>query len=71
MRLKTLDCQNTKPRWPKRCSNHDRESLKELALVWDEALPASRNPAYVAKSRELERDLAAALAARLEDRKSG
>lgn len=51
--------------------HHDRESLKELALVWDEALPASRNPAYVAKSRELERDLAAALAARLEDRKSG
>ena len=49
--------------------HHDRDSLKELAEVWDEGTPAARNAAYIAKARELERDLEAALAARLEERK--
>ncbi len=48
---------------------HDRESLKQLAKLWDENTPASRNPAYIAKTKELERDLEAALAARLEEHK--
>lgn len=50
--------------------HHDRSSLRELAELWDENTPAARNPAYVAKAKELERDLALALAARLEERRA-
>ncbi len=50
--------------------HHDRESIKELALVWDDAVPTDRNAAYIAKAQELERDLEVALAARLEERKT-
>ena len=48
--------------------HHDREALKELAEVWDENIPATKNPAYLAKAKELERDLEAALTARLDER---
>ncbi len=40
---------------------HDRETLKELAEVWDPSLPASENAAYIARSRALEKELEAAL----------
>ncbi|HBV53747.1 MAG TPA: potassium transporter [Rhodobacteraceae bacterium] len=48
--------------------HHDRDALKQLAEVWDESLPAARNTAYIERAKELERDLEAALAARLEER---
>ena len=47
---------------------NDRDALKQLAEVWDESLPAARNTAYIERAKELERDLEAALAARLEER---
>lgn len=47
--------------------HHDRETIRELAELWDPALPADKNPEYVARSKELERDLEAALQALLSD----
>ncbi len=40
---------------------HDRLIVRELAEVWDPDLPASKNAAYIARARELERDLETAL----------
>nr|WP_256474061.1 monovalent cation:proton antiporter-2 (CPA2) family protein [Lutimaribacter sp. EGI FJ00013] len=40
---------------------HDRESVRELAKLWRKDIPASQNEAYVARARELEKDLEAAL----------
>ena len=36
---------------------HDRESVKELAGLWDPDIPASQNAAYVARAKELQKDL--------------
>ena len=35
----------------------DREALRELAELWDPGVPVSKNAAYVARSRELNKDL--------------
>lgn len=35
----------------------DREALRELAELWDPDVPVSKNTAYVARSRELNKDL--------------
>lgn len=35
----------------------DREALRELAELWDPDVPVSKNAAYVARSRELNKDL--------------
>ena len=52
--------------------SHDRHTVHELAQVWDPARPPKDNPAYIARVKELERDLEAALMARLEEgRKPG
>ena len=40
---------------------HDRHALRQLAEVWDPNIPPSENAAYVARSRELEKELEAAL----------
>ena len=41
--------------------HHDRAAVKELAQVWDPAVPISQNAAYIARTRELQKDLEAAL----------
>jgi len=52
---------------------HDRVVVRELAELWDPTLPAGDNAAYIARSRELEKDLEAALLALAEEnaKKSG
>ena len=45
----------------------DREGLRELAAVWDPAIPVSRNEAYVKRSRELNAELETALVSHLDD----
>lgn len=40
---------------------HDRAALKELAALWDPNLPPGRNKAYIARAKELEQDLEAAI----------
>lgn len=46
---------------------HDRESVRRLAEVWDPNIPSSENAAYVARSRELEKELEAALLNRVSE----
>ncbi len=43
----------------------DRAGLKELATVWKPGVPFDKNPEYVARTKELNRELEAALLARL------
>ena len=45
----------------------DREALRELAELWNPATPVSQNPAYVARARELNRDLETALVEHLDE----
>ena len=40
-------------------------TMRELAELWDPDLPAHKNEEYIARSRELEKDLEAALLAQL------
>ncbi len=40
---------------------HDRASLRDLAELWDPEIPAAQNKAYVARSKELEKDLETAI----------
>ena len=50
----------------------DRKALRELAGLWDPAVPISENQAYLNKARELDKDLETALLAQIEDiKKSG
>jgi len=46
---------------------HDRTIVRELAELWDPDLATSENAAYIARSRELEKDLEAALLALAEE----
>ncbi|MAY88880.1 MAG: potassium transporter [Pseudooceanicola sp.] len=46
---------------------HDRESVLRLAEVWDPNLPAGENAAYIARSKELEKELETALLNRVSD----
>ena len=48
-------------------SQHDRSAVRELAELWDPAIPPGKNEAYIARSRELEKGLEAALQAQLSD----
>ncbi|MGR3758574.1 monovalent cation:proton antiporter-2 (CPA2) family protein [Roseobacteraceae bacterium NS-SX3] len=41
--------------------NHDRRSVRELASLWVPGTPASENAAYIARAKELEKDLETAL----------
>ncbi|MGI3166283.1 monovalent cation:proton antiporter-2 (CPA2) family protein [Pseudooceanicola sp. 200-1SW] len=47
--------------------HHDRDAIRELAELWDPAVPTSKNEAYIARSRELEKGLEAALLSQLSD----
>ncbi|MCV6584166.1 MAG: cation:proton antiporter [Marinibacterium sp.] len=40
---------------------HDRMTVRELAEVWDPNTPASQNPAYINRAKELHKDLETAL----------
>lgn len=40
---------------------HDRYAVAELAKVWDPAVPAAENAEYIARAKELEKELEAAL----------
>lgn len=52
--------------------SHDRRSVRELAEVWDPDVPSSKNKAYVARAKELEKELETALLSQLEpDEKTG
>ncbi|MDJ0821291.1 MAG: cation:proton antiporter [Paracoccaceae bacterium] len=41
--------------------HHDRKTVRELATHWDPAIPASENEAYIARAKELEKELETAL----------
>ena len=43
---------------------HDRHAMRELAQIWDPNVLARDNPAYIARARELEKDLETALMSR-------
>ncbi|MBS0126567.1 monovalent cation:proton antiporter-2 (CPA2) family protein [Thetidibacter halocola] len=47
---------------------HDRETVRELAELWDPSLPADQNHAYIERAKELEKDLETALFTALENR---
>lgn len=49
---------------------HDRESVRELAQLWDPNVPATENEAYVARARELQNELETAILSQVETRKS-
>jgi len=43
--------------------HHDRGTVRELAELWDPDVPADKNPEYIKRAKELERDLEASLQA--------
>ncbi|WP_425092100.1 cation:proton antiporter [Tropicimonas sp. S265A] len=45
----------------------DRKSMRDLARLWKPGVPVADNPAYIARSHELNRELETALVAALED----
>ena len=47
--------------------DHDRYTVRELANHWIPGTPASENPAYIKRAKELEKDLETALQALSED----
>ncbi|MEL6450790.1 MAG: monovalent cation:proton antiporter-2 (CPA2) family protein [Pseudomonadota bacterium] len=48
---------------------HDRDTVRQLAELWDPDVPASRNEAYIARAKALEKDLEMSLSARAEEPK--
>ncbi|MEP5630342.1 MAG: monovalent cation:proton antiporter-2 (CPA2) family protein [Tateyamaria sp.] len=51
--------------------HHDRDAVRQLAELWTPDIPTSKNDAYVARARALEKELEVSLAARQEEQKSG
>ncbi|WP_415921013.1 cation:proton antiporter [Tateyamaria sp. SN6-1] len=49
--------------------HHDRDAVRQLAELWDPDIPASKNEAYVARAKALEKELEFNLAARSEEPK--
>lgn len=43
---------------------HDRETVRQLAELWDPSKPVSENAAYVARARELQKELETAILSR-------
>ena len=43
---------------------HDRRTVRELAELWDPNVPTTQNAAYIARARELQKDLETALMSR-------
>lgn len=48
--------------------HHDRQTVRELATLWDPAVPAAQNAAYLKRARELEKDLETKLFTILDER---
>ncbi|KHQ54238.1 monovalent cation:H+ antiporter-2, CPA2 family [Mameliella alba] len=48
--------------------HHDRRTIRELAQLWDPSIPPAENAAYVARSKELERELETELYTALTER---
>jgi CPA2 family monovalent cation:H+ antiporter-2 len=46
---------------------HDRQSVRDLAALWDPDIPTIENSAYIARAKELERELQTMLLSQLED----
>jgi CPA2 family monovalent cation:H+ antiporter-2 len=46
---------------------HDRKSVRELATLWDPDIPTMENTAYIARAKDLERELQTMLLSQLED----
>ncbi|MEM8729063.1 MAG: cation:proton antiporter [Pseudomonadota bacterium] len=44
--------------------DHDRQTVRELAELWDPSTPTTQNAAYIARARELQKDLETALMSR-------
>lgn len=49
--------------------HHDRYSVQELAQLWDPEVPASQNPAYLARAKELQKELETAILSRDSEQK--
>jgi CPA2 family monovalent cation:H+ antiporter-2 len=47
--------------------HHDRQSVRELAALWDPEIPTIRNAAYIDRARALERELETMLLSQLEE----
>lgn len=43
---------------------HDRETVRQLAELWDPARPVSQNPEYIARAQELQKELETAILSR-------
>ncbi|MDO6586509.1 cation:proton antiporter [Salipiger sp. 1_MG-2023] len=50
--------------------HHDRETVAELAGLWDPNIPSAENEAYVKRARELEKELETALFTALAEKRS-
>ncbi|MFW2588313.1 cation:proton antiporter [Sagittula sp. SSi028] len=48
--------------------HHDRQTIRELAKLWDPSIPATENEPYIARARELEKELETALFTALDAR---
>ncbi|WP_227271636.1 monovalent cation:proton antiporter-2 (CPA2) family protein [Roseobacter weihaiensis] len=48
---------------------HDRETVRQLAELWDPSKPVSENPEYVARAKELQKELETAILSRPSDGK--
>lgn len=46
---------------------HDRQSVRSLAEVWDPNIPTAENADYIARARQLEKELETALLSRVSD----
>ena len=46
---------------------HDRQSVRELAALWDPNVPTLENAAYIRRARELEAELQTMLLSQLEE----
>ncbi len=47
--------------------HHDRHSVRELAALWDPAIPTTENADYILRARELEEELQTMLLSQLEE----
>ena len=47
--------------------SHDRASVRELASLWRADVPPSENKAYVARAKELQKDLETAFLNRIDE----
>ena len=50
---------------------HDRQSVRELAALWNPDIPTTENTAYIARALELEKDLETMLLSQLEEAAAG